>query len=82
MRRALAWGLSYVLMWELAVARIAKGAARLSVSVYSRSVLSDLAHVDPPRNAAATSTSLVVLALVVVAAIAGATRWLQRSDVA
>jgi ABC-2 type transport system permease protein len=81
-RRALAWGLAYVLVWELAVARIAKGAARLSVSVYSRSVLADIGNVDPPRNAAALATSLIVLAIVVVAAIAGTTALLRRLDVA
>jgi ABC-2 type transport system permease protein len=81
-RRALAWGLAYVLVWELAVSRIAKGAARLSVSVYSRSVLADLGNVSPPRNFAATSTSLIVLAIVVAAAIALSTRLLRRLDVA
>ncbi|MEJ7765982.1 MAG: hypothetical protein WKF86_10835 [Acidimicrobiales bacterium] len=81
-RRALAWGLAYVLIWELAVARISKGAARLSVSVYSRSVLSAVGEVVKPRNAAAVSTSLIVLALVVVAATALTTRALSRADVA
>ena len=81
-RRALAWGLAYVLIWELAVARISKGAARLSVSVYSRSVLSALGEVFAPRNAAAVSTSLIVLALVVLAANALTTRVLTRADVA
>ncbi len=81
-RRALAWGLAYVLIWELAVARISKGAARLSVSVYSRSVLSEVGHVVKPSNAAAVSTSLIVLALVVLAATALTTRALARADVA
>ena len=81
-RRALAWGLAYVLIWELAVARISKGAARLSLSVYSRSVLSAVGEVVKPRNAAAVSTSLLVLALVVLAANALTTRALARADVA
>ena len=81
-RRALAWGLAYVLIWELAVARISKGAARLSVSVYSRSVLSDVGQVVKPLNAAAVSTSVVVLALVILAAMALTTRSLIRADVA
>lgn len=81
-RRALAWGLAYVLIWELAVARISKGAARLSVSVYSRSVLSEIADVVRPRNAAAISTSLLVLSLVVLAAAALTTWALARADVA
>jgi len=81
-RRALAWGLAYVLIWELAVARISKGAARLSVSVYSRSVLSAVGHVVKPRNAAAVSTSLIVLALLVLTTTALTTRVLSRADVA
>jgi len=81
-RRALAWGLAYVLIWELAVARISKGAARLSVSVYSRSVLSDVGQVVKPLNAAAVSTSVIVLALVILAAMALTTRSLIRADVA
>ena len=81
-RRALAWGLAYVLIWELAVARISKGAARLSVSVYSRSVLSEVGNVVKPLNAAAVSTSLLVLALVILGAVALTTRFLARADVA
>jgi len=81
-RRALAWGLAYVLIWELAVARISKGAARLSVSVYARSVLSEIGEVAKPSNAAAISTSLIVLTLVVLAATALTTRVLARANVA
>ena len=81
-RRALAWGLAYVLIWELAVARISKGAARLSVSVYARSVLSEIGEVAKPSNAAAVSTSVIVLSLVVLAAIALTTRFLARANVA
>ncbi len=81
-RRALAWGLAYVLIWELAVARISEGAARLSVSVYSRSVLSEIGQVVKPLNAAAVSTSLIVLAATVAAAMAFTTRTLTRADVA
>jgi ABC-2 type transport system permease protein len=81
-RRALAWGLAYVLIWELAVARISKGAARLSVSVYARSVLSAVGRVAEPLNAAAVSTSVIVLGLVVLAATALTTRVLARANVA
>lgn len=81
-RRALAWGLAYVLIWELAVARISKGGARLSISVYARSVLSTIGRVAEPLNAAAVSTSLIVLGLVVIGALALTTRVLARTDVA
>jgi ABC-2 type transport system permease protein len=39
-RRALVWGLAYVLIWENFVARAGDGTARLSVLSYARSVLS------------------------------------------
>lgn len=81
-KRALAWGLAYVLIWELAVANIAKGAARLSISVYSRSALAELGDLPEPRNAAALATALVVLGLVAVAAPVATSRMLARAEVA
>jgi ABC-2 type transport system permease protein len=80
-RRALVWGLAYVLIWEGAVARAARGAARLSVQVYARSLLADIADHAPPRQAAAVATAIIVPAIVVVAAYAVTVRWLQRADV-
>ena len=81
-RRALVWGLAYVVIWEGAVARAAKGAARLSVQVYARSVLADLANQPPPRQAAAVATSVLVVAAIVVGGYLLTVRWLQRADVA
>lgn len=81
-RRALVWGLAYVVIWEGAVARAAKGAARLSVQVYARSVLADLADQPPPRQAAAVATSLIVVALIAVGGYLITVRWLRRADVA
>jgi ABC-2 type transport system permease protein len=81
-RRALVWGLAYVVIWEGAVARAAKGAARLSVQVYARSVLAHLSDQPLPRQAAAVGTSLLVIALIAVGAYFVTVRWLQRADVA
>jgi len=81
-KRALVWGLAYVLIWEGAVARTGRGAARLAVHVYARSVLARMADRPEPKLAIAPFTSvfvpLVVAALAVVLAI-----WLlTRAEVA
>ncbi len=47
-RRALAWGLAYLLIWEQAVARVSHGAARASLFVNTRS----LAALPGPPSAA------------------------------
>ena len=80
-RRALAWGLAYVLIWEGFVARSGTGPARLSVLVYARSVLAELADHDPPRLAASMGVAVTV-PLVVAAVGIGVTTWaLRRIDV-
>ena len=75
-RRALAWGLAYLVIWEQAVARVAKGAARVSISVTTRTITARIAHHTPlPRNA----MSMVVAVAVPVAATAIALVWTTRS---
>lgn len=81
-RRALVWGLAYLLIWELAVARIAKGAAKLSISVYARSIMAKMAEQAPPKNGTSLLAALVVPPIVVAAALALTIRWLRRADVA
>ncbi len=81
-RRALVWGLAYVVIWEGAVARTARGAARLSVQVYSRSLLAEIAQQSPPRQAASVAVSIVVPLVIVVGGYLVTVRWLQRADVA
>jgi ABC-2 type transport system permease protein len=80
-RRALAWGLAYVLIWEGFVARSATGPARLSVLVYARSVLADVAGHAPPRLASSTGVALAVLVGVALAGAALTTWALRRIDV-
>jgi len=81
-RRALAWGLAYVLIWEGAVAHTARGAARVSVQVQARSLLAAICDHAPPRNAVATSTAIIVPLVVIAAALWITTRWLSTLDVA
>ena len=45
-RRALVWGLAYILLWEGFVASAGKGASRLAVRAYTRSVLARATGVE------------------------------------
>jgi ABC-2 type transport system permease protein len=81
-RRALAWGLAYVLIWEGAVARQARGAARISIQVYARSMLAKLADRPAPRFGVTPVTAGVVVAIITIAALILTTRLLTTTDVA
>jgi hypothetical protein len=81
-RRALAWGLAYLLIWEQAVARVSHGAARASIFVNTRSLAAHVAHHSPPRNAVAWTTGLIVPLVVAIAALALTSRSLDRGEIA
>ena len=81
-RRALVWGLAYVLVWEGAVSRVARGAARVSVQVYARSLLATFAGQTAPKNGASSVLSVAVPLVVAVLAFLLTVRWLQNADVA
>ncbi|HUP84921.1 MAG TPA: hypothetical protein VM143_04550 [Acidimicrobiales bacterium] len=80
-RRALAWGLAYVLIWEGFVARSSTGPARLSILVYARSLLASIADHDPPRLAASVPVSIAVPLVLGVAGLAATVWSLRRIDV-
>jgi ABC-2 type transport system permease protein len=80
-RRALAWGLAYVLIWEGFVARSGTGPARLSILVYARSLLASLADHDPPRLAASVPFSIGVPLVLAAAGVAMTVAFLRRIDV-
>jgi len=82
-RRALAWGLAYLVIWEQAVARVAKGAARVSISVTSRTVVARIAHeAQLPRNAMSMPVAVLVPVAAAVLAIALTARSLNRGEIA
>lgn len=82
-RRALAWGLAYLVIWEQAVARVAKGAARLSISVTSRTLDARLAGHDPlPRNAMSMPVAVLVPVVATLMAVAFTARSLDRGEIA
>jgi ABC-2 type transport system permease protein len=81
-RRALAWGLAYLLIWEQAVARVAKGAARVSISVTTRTITARLANHTPlPRNAMSMPVAVLVPALAIAVALALTSRSLERGEI-
>lgn len=80
-RRALVWGLAYILLWEGFVALAGDTAARLAVRSYTRSILAEatgeslrLATIDP-------TVAVVVPVLVGLAGLALATARLRRMEV-
>ena len=82
-RRALGWGLAYLVIWEGAVARIAKAAARLSISVTSATVTARIAKHDPlPRNAMSLPIAIGFPIVVVVIAMVLTSRSLDRGEIA
>jgi ABC-2 type transport system permease protein len=80
-RRALAWGLAYLLIWEQAVARVSHGAARASLFISTRSLAAHLAQRAPPHNAVAWTTGLIFPLVVAFVAITLTTRSLNRGEV-
>ncbi len=81
-RRALVWGLLYLFIWELFVASIGGGAAKLSMSTYPSSVLAKIVDLELPL--AERSMLFGALVPIAVSALAVAlTSWrLDRINVA
>jgi ABC-2 type transport system permease protein len=80
-RRTLAWGLAYILIWEGAVSRVARGAARLSVQVYARSLFAHVADRPPIRYETAAATAVIVVLLVSALALVLTVVALARDEV-
>lgn len=76
-KRALAWGLAYILVWEGFVARAGKGAALFSVRAHTQSILTRIAE-GPARLEHSSMTTAIVVPLAA-AVVAGAlTTWRLR----
>jgi ABC-2 type transport system permease protein len=80
-RRAVWWGLAFVLIWENLVARTAEGAGRFTVRGWTSSVLELAPDVDAPREAGSVGAALVVLIAIAVAGWLTATWRYQRADI-
>jgi ABC-2 type transport system permease protein len=81
LRRALWWGLLYVLLWENGLARASDGAARLSVGGYARSLLAGLADVDLTLGERGLAASLAALIVVATGGAIAATARYRRAEV-
>lgn len=81
-RRALLWGLAYLLLWENFIARAGAGVARLSVLSYLRSLLSAYTGVGLDLADRSLPASYLAPPALVVVSLAYAARRLARQDVA
>lgn len=81
-RRALAWGIVYVLIWEGFIARAGTASSRWSVQYYARSVLSDLTDVSLRLGDAGLALAVVVPLLFAAAGVAVTAVRLSRMSVA
>jgi ABC-2 type transport system permease protein len=81
-RRAVAWGLAYLLIWEGAVARVSHGAARVSLSVAARSLAAHVGNHGAPRNAVSWPTAVIFSLVVAALALVVTTRSLDHGEFA
>jgi ABC-2 type transport system permease protein len=80
-RRAVWWGLAFVLLWENAAAHASEGTARFTVTSWARSILSTVPGVDVPLDGRSVAAALVVLPAVAIAGWLAATLRYRRADV-
>jgi ABC-2 type transport system permease protein len=80
-RRAVWWGLAFVLLWENVVAHTAEGAARFTVRGWAASVLDLAPDVGVSDTAGSTGAAFVVLVAIAVAGWLVATWRYRRADV-
>lgn len=81
-RRALPWGLVYILIWEGFVASAGKTATKLAVRSYVRSILVAETGVTLKLGEFSLAVGIIVPLLAAVAALAYASRRLAKTDVA
>lgn len=81
-RRALVWGLVYILIWEGFVAASGRTASRFALRAYTRSIVSHATGISFRLADVSAVASVVVPIAVAAAAIVYATRRLRRMDVA
>jgi ABC-2 type transport system permease protein len=81
-RRALVWGLAYIVLWEGFVASAGKSASRLAVRAYTRSVLSQATGVDLKLGTVSAFFAVAVPIAVGLAWASLTVRRLRRAEVA
>jgi ABC-2 type transport system permease protein len=81
-RRALVWGLLYILIWEAFVARGGDNAARLAVRSITATLLADSTDIDVRFAVLAPTTAYIAPFVVAAVALLYASWRLRRQDVA
>ncbi|MEM9034012.1 MAG: hypothetical protein AAGA99_17185 [Actinomycetota bacterium] len=81
LKRALIWGLAYILIWEGFVATAGAGVARLAVRSYTRSILSTTSDVDLRLADRSTAAAIIVPILVAVVGVVLTARSLAGRDI-
>jgi ABC-2 type transport system permease protein len=80
-RRAVWWGLAFVLLWENAAAYSAEGASRFTVAGWASAVLALAPDVDVQTDAGSATVAALVLPAVAIAAWLAATWRYGRVDI-
>jgi ABC-2 type transport system permease protein len=80
-RRAVWWGLAFVLLWENLVANISSGVARFTIVGWAGSILSTADDVDVAVEAAGAAGAFVVLPLIAAAGCVVAAWRYRRTEV-
>ena len=80
-RRAVWWGLAFILIWENVVAYSAQGAARFTVIGWASSVLGLAPDVDVQLEAGSPAVAFVVLPAIAIAGWLAATWRYRRADI-
>jgi ABC-2 type transport system permease protein len=81
-KRALAWGLLYIFIWEQFIARAGHSIRRFALSAYTRSVLSKISGVSITDADISSVFAVVVPIVVSIVAFAYVSNRLHRHDVA
>ena len=80
-RRAVWWGLAFILIWENVAAYTAEGAARFTVFGWASSVLGLAPDIDVQLEAGSVAAAFVVLPAIAIAAWLAATWRYRRADI-
>ena len=80
-RRAVWWGLAFVVIWENAAAYASEGMERFTVTSWARSIVSSVDGIAVELDGRSVGASIVVLVAIVVAGWLAATIRYRRADV-
>lgn len=81
-KRALAWGLLYIVIWEGFIARAGTASSQLSVQYYARSALAEISGVDLRLSGASFGAAIAVPLIVAAVGLALVGVRLRRMSVA